>query len=336
LSENVDLDTLASQTNGFVGADLAALSRESALEAIKSTYKGDDVTVDDVLNGEYDEDVEVTMNEINMAMSRVDPSALRSMSAKTPSKDYSDVGGLINEKQRMEEIVSWPLERSELFNKTNTDTPAGVLLKGPEGVGKTLLAEATSGEFDVKFTRINGAEIFQKYVGESEEKIQDIFKIAEKASPVIIFFEQLDAIAGIQRDSSGSQERVISQLIAEIDAIQNNPTITVIGETNDTDNIDPRLLRSGRFEEEVHIEPPDETERNKILDVLTEDKPLDEDVSIEELASNEKMQGLTGGEIETVVRNASLKSIRESAKNSESNDILISEEHFNHAISRLE
>lgn len=345
LGEDVDLDALAGQTNGFVGADLAALAREAALEAIKNTYEGDNVTVEEVLEGRVEGDVTVTMNEINRAMSRVDPSALRSMSAKTPSIKYDDVGGLEQEKQRMEEIVSWPLERTKLFNETNTDTPAGVLVEGPEGVGKTMLAEATAGEFDINFTRVNGASIFQKYVGESEEQVQDLFKTAEKASPVIIFFEQLDAVAGVNADMSGAQERVISQLLVELDAIRNDPTITVIGETTDSDNIDPRLLQAGRFEETLEISEPDGRTRRKILEVLTEDKPLADDISLGEVVApdgdNDPMEEATGGDLEAIVRNASLKSIREHAKEHGSDadetagEIEITQEHFEEAKERV-
>lgn len=344
LSDDVDIKALASQTNGFVGADLAALARESSLEAIRNTYEGDDVDVEDVLAGHDESDVIVTMSEINRAMSRVDPSALRSMSANTPSVNYDDIGGMEKEKQQMQEIVSWPLERTELFNKTNTDTPAGVLVKGSEGVGKTLLAEATAGEYDINFSRVNGASIFQKYVGESEEKLQDLFKTAEKASPVIIFFEQLDAIAGVNADMSGAQERVISQLLAELDAIRNDPTITVIGETTDETNIDPRLLQAGRFEETIHIDDPDGRTRREIIEVLTEDKPLSDDLSLGEIVAaedNEPMSNATGGDLESIVRNASLKAIREHAMEegedaSESaEEITINKEHFDAAIERV-
>lgn len=263
------------------------------------------------------------------------------MSANTPSVTFEDVGGLNKEKQRMEEIVAWPIERTKLFNETNTSSPAGVLVEGPEGVGKTLLSEATAGEYDVNFTRVNGASIFQKYVGESEEKIQDLFKTAEKASPVIVFFEQLDAVAGLNSDMSGAQERVISQLLVELDAISNDPTMTVIGETTDSDNIDPRLLQAGRFEETMEIDVPDGRTRREILEVLTEDKPLSENLSIGEIAANEELEGATGGDLEAIVRNASLKSIREHAKehgdNADENtdEIVITEEHFEDAKNRV-
>jgi transitional endoplasmic reticulum ATPase len=344
LAEDVDIESLASQTNGFVGADLAALARESALEAIRSTYESNDVSVEDVLQGHDETEVTVTMSEINRAMGRVDPSALRSMSANTPTEDFDDIGGLEKEKQRMQEIVSWPLERTELFSKTNTDTPAGVLIKGPEGVGKTLLSEATAGEYDINFTRVNGASIFQKYVGESEEKLQDLFKTAEKASPVIIFFEQLDAVAGLSADMSGAQERVISQLLSELDAIRNDPTITVIGETTESGNIDPRLLQAGRLEETIEIDRPDGSTRREILEVLVEDKPLSDDVSLGEIVSakdDEPMAESTGGDLESIVRNASLKAIREhSVKKGQdatdkADEIEINQKHFEDAIERV-
>jgi len=341
LDDDVDIEALASQTNGFVGADLAALSREAALDAIQNSFEGEDITVEDVLEGEVS-DISVTMEQFNRAMSRVEPTALRSMSANTPSITYDDVGGLDNEKQQMEEIVAWPMKRSKLFNQTNTDSPAGVIIHGPDGVGKTLLANATAGEFDINITRVNGASIFQKYVGESEEQIEDLFDTAEQASPVIIFFEQLDAIASMNMDSSGTQERVISQLLMELDAIRNDPTITVIGETTNVDNIDPRLLQSGRFEEQMEIELPDGQTRREILEVLTEDKPLSEDFVIGNIIGTmDKYEVVTGGNIESIVRNASLKAIRTHAKDfgedadKYAEDIRITEEHFEDAIERV-
>lgn len=342
LGDNVDLDALASQTNGFVGADLAALSREAALKAIQNTFDGDNITVEDVLNGEV-QDVEVTMEEFNHAMSRVEPTALRSISANTPSTTFDNVGGLDDEKLRMEEIVAWPLKKSELFNATNTDSPAGVIIHGDDGVGKTLLAKSTAGEFDINFTRVNGASIFQKYVGESEEQIEELFQTAEQAAPVIIFFEQLDAIAGMGADMSGTQERVISQLLVELDAIRSDPTITVIGETNDINNIDPRLLQSGRFEEEFEITSPDTgAERREIMEVLIQDKPLGESVSIGEIIGlMDSYDDVTGGDIESIIRNASLKAIREHAKEEgeescdSADEIRIERKHFENAIKRV-
>jgi len=341
LDEDVDIDALAAQTNGFVGADLAALSREAALDAIQDSFTGDDITIEDVLNGNVEE-VKVTMEQFNHAMSRVEPTALRSMSTKTPSVTFDNVGGLESEKQQMEEIVAWPLKRSKLFNATNTDSPAGVIIHGEDGVGKTLLSKATAGEFDINFTVVNSASIFQKYVGESEEQIEDLFDTAEQASPVIIFFEQLDSIAGLNSDTSGTQERVISQLLTELDNIRNDPTMTVIGETKDIDNIDSRLLQSGRFEEEIHIDYPDVNELLEIFQVMVQDKPISEDIKIENLVSliNEK-GSVTGGDVESIIRNASLKSIREHAKehgakaDEKAEEIIITEEHFKYGIERV-
>ncbi len=341
LSKNVDIDALASQTNGFVGADLAALCREAALDAIQNSFDGENITVEDVLDGEVEE-ISVTMEQFNHAMSRVEPTALRSMSAKTPSIDYNDVGGLDNEKQQMEEIVAWPMKHSALFNVTNTYSPAGVIIHGEDGVGKTLLANATAGEFDINITRVNGASIFQKYVGDSEEQIEELFNTAKKASPVIIFFEQLDAIAGMNMDNSGTQERVISQLISELDTIRNDPTITVIGETTNIDNIDPRLLQSGRFEEQIKVELPDGKTRREILEVLTKNKPLSDDFVIGKIIGQlDEYDYITGGHIESIVRNASLKAIRSHANefgtesDAQAENIQITEEHFENAIERV-
>jgi len=341
LSDDVDIDALAAQTNGFVGADLAALSREAALDSIQNSFDGDNITVEDVLDGEV-KDISVTMEQFNHAMSCVEPTALRSMSTNTPSINFDDVGGLEDEKLQMEEIVAWPIKRSKLFNQTNTDSPAGVIIHGENGVGKTLLAKVTAGEFDINFTRVNGASIFQKYVGESEEQIEDLFNKAEQASPVIIFFEQLDAIAGMGMDSSGTQERVISQLLVELDAIRNDPTITVIGETTNVDNIDSRLLQSGRFEEQMEIGLPDGKTRREIMEVLLRDKPIADDIQLGNIiGSMDEYNTVTGGNLESIVRNASLQAIREHAKEHGDNadekaeEITITKKHFDRAINRV-
>ncbi len=337
LSEDVSLTALAEQTTGFVGADLAALSREAALKSIQNSFDGENITVDDIINGKV-EDIKVTMEEFNHAMSNVDPSALRSLATNTPTVTYDDVGGLDTVKRRMEEIVAWPLNRPKLFNETNTSSPSGVLLHGPEGVGKTLIAKSTGGEFDVNFTRVNSSSIFQKYVGESEDQVKDIFQKAERASPVIIFFEQLDAIAGYNSDNSGAQERVISQLLIELDRIQNDPTITVIGEVNDADSIDSRLTQSGRIDELIEIPEPDGKTRRKIFEKIVSKKKLDEDISIGEIVSQLDDKSASGSDIESIVRNASLKSIREHTKKygdeSESNaeEIVLTQNHFEEAI----
>lgn len=341
LADDVDINALASQTNGFVGADLAALSREAALNSIQNSFDGDDTTVEDVLEGEV-EQIDVTMEQFNHAMGSVEPTALRSMSTKTPSITFDDVGGLDDEKQQMEEIVAWPIKRSKLFNETNTNSPAGVIIHGDNGVGKTLLSKATAGEFDINFTQVNGASIFQKYVGESEEQIENLFSKAEQASPVIIFFEQLDAIAGMNVDSSGTQERIISQLLVELDAIRNDPTMTVIGETTNVDNIDSRLLQSGRFEEQIKISYPDKKTLKEIMKVLTQDKPISNDIQLEKVMDSiNEYDNVTGGDIESIVRNASLQSIRDHAEeygdsaDEKSEDININEIHFKNAINRV-
>lgn len=330
LDEDVNIETIAEQTNGFVGADLEALSREAALEAIRSTYNKEECSVDDVLEGKVDqEDIKISMNEINKAMGKVEPSALRSLSATTPTLTFDDIGGYKDEKEFMEEIIHWPMEKSQLFMETNTNTPSGVVIEGDEGVGKTSLVKASAGEFGINLTRVNIASIYNKHVGESEENIQELFKKAEKASPVIIFFEQLDAIAGLGQMDTSAKENVISQLLQEIDRVKNDPTITIIGETTDKSNIDPRLLQSGRLEETIKMSVPSMEEKLEIFNILTRDKPVSEDISEDRIKLF--LENKTGGEIERLIRNASLKAIRRHSRQN-TDTIKITEQDFKDAV----
>lgn len=335
MSGDVDLPTLAGQTSGFVGADLAALSREAALGSLQDAiFDGTEIVNRETVADE----LEVSMPAFNSAMTKIEPSALRQVAATQPTVTYDDVGGLEEQKQRLLEIVEWPLKYTQLFSETNTDAPTGVLIHGDEGTGKTLLARAVAGETDINFLKVSGSEIFDKYVGESEERITELFDTAEQASPAVVFFDQLEAIArNDTMSSSDTSERVVSQILTELDAIRNDPNIAVFAATHDINSIQERLVSA--FEETIELPHPQKSAREEILTIQLDGKPLDEEVETSWLV--EQTDGYTGKEIEDIVREASLLAIREFTQehgpekaNEQAEDIVIRRRNFEKSLNK--
>jgi transitional endoplasmic reticulum ATPase len=292
LGADVDLDGLAARTHGFVGADLDTLVTEAAMHALRRD-EGDDT---------------VEWGDLTAALTAVDPSAMREYVAEAPTVTFADVGGLDEAKERLEAAVSWPLEYAPLFDATATEPPTGVLLHGPPGTGKTLLARAVAGESGVNFIHVEGPELLDRYVGESEEAVREVFQRARQTAPSIIFFDEVDAIAGRRGGESEVVERVVSQLLAELDGNSANPDVVALAATNRRDDLDPALLRPGRLEEHVHVPHPDAAARREILAVHAEGKPLAGDVDLDALAS--QTAGASGAELAAVLRRASLRAIR--------------------------
>ena len=321
LAEDVDLNRLAERTHGFVGADLKALSTEAAMAALRRR--------------EDEPELEVSGGDFEVAMAAVDPSAMREYVAETPETTFADVGGLEEPKQTLIEAVEWPLEYAPLFEVTATDPPSGILLYGPPGTGKTLLARALAGETDVNFIHVAGPELLDRYVGESEKSVREVFDRARQAAPAIVFFDEIDAIArerGAAGDS-GVTERVVSQLLTELDGLTENPNLVVLAATNRRDVLDPALLRPGRFESHVEVPDPDTEARRAILGVHARDKPLADDVDLDELAAD--CEGYSGAGLEALVREASMRAIREFAADigpeeaaDRASEIVIGSEHF--------
>jgi transitional endoplasmic reticulum ATPase len=295
LAEDVDLDRLAGRTHGFVGADLGSLVTEAAMTALRRTRAEPVVTAED----------------FEAALAAVDPSAMREYVAEKPTVDFDDVGGLEAAKRKLEEAVMWPLSYAELFAATNTEPPSGVLLYGPPGTGKTLLAKALAGESGVNFIRVAGPELLDKYVGETEKAVREVFERARQASPAIVFFDEIDAIATARGQGNEATERVVSQLLTELDGNVDDPNVVVVAATNRKEALDPALLRPGRLEEHVPVPEPGENERRAILAVHTGDKPLADDVDLDELAA--ETSGYSGADLESLVRAASMRAIREFA-----------------------
>jgi len=323
LHEDVDLDRIAAQTHGFVGADLASLTTEAAMAALRADRDDGDVHQDD----------------FESALATVDPSAMREYVAESPTATFDDVGGLSEVKQTLTEAIEWPLSYGELFTVTNTDPPSGILLYGPPGTGKTLLARAVAGESDVNFIHVAGPEIMDRYVGESEEAVRELFERARQTAPSIIFLDEIDAIASHRGQGNEVTERVVSQLLAELDGITENPNLVVLAATNRRDMIDDALLRPGRLEQHVEVPNPDRTAREEILAVHTTGKPLASDIDIGDLA--EETDGFSGAELEAVVREASMLAIREVASaygpeeaTENADEVTITLAHFSEALER--
>jgi transitional endoplasmic reticulum ATPase len=238
---------------------------------------------------------------------------MREYVAETPDTTFADVGGLDEAKQTLTEAIEWPLAYGPLFEATATEPPSGVLLYGPPGTGKTLLARALAGESDVNFIHVAGPELLDRYVGESEKSVREVFDRARQAAPAIIFFDEIDAIAR-ERGAGGDSdvtERVVSQLLTELDGLAENPNLVVLAATNRRDVLDPALLRPGRFESHVEVPEPDEEARRAILGVYGRGKPLAEEVDLDALAAG--TDGYSGAGLEALIREASMRAIREFA-----------------------
>ncbi len=320
LAEDVNVDRIAARTHGFVGADLKALVTEAAMVALRRVR-------------EDDAPVEVTRSDLEAGLATTEPSAMREFVAETPETDFDDVGGLEEAKKTLREAIEWPLSHPELFEKTNTAAPSGILLYGPPGTGKTLLARAVASEGEVNFIHVAGPELIDKYVGESEKAVREVFERARQAAPSIVFFDEIDAIATERQGEDDATERVVSQLLSELDGLADNPNLVVLAATNRRETLDPALLRPGRLETHVEVPNPDRTARQEILRIHTEGKPLAEEVDLDVLAS--EIVGATGAELESIARKASMRAIREAvsehgaAEASEQADkIEIRPEHF--------
>ena len=311
LAEDVDLDYLADVTHGFVGADLAALCKEAAMRALRRVLPSIDLEAEEIPKEVLD-NLKVTMDDFKEALKDVEPSAMREVLVEVPNVKWEDIGGLEEVKQELREAVEWPLKAKEVFEKIGVRPPKGVLLFGPPGTGKTLLAKAVANESGANFISVKGPEIFSKWVGESEKAIREIFRKARQSAPCIIFFDEIDAIAPKRgRDlSSAVTDKVVNQLLTELDGMEEPKDVVVIAATNRPDIIDPALLRPGRLDRVILVPVPDEKARLDIFKIHTRGMNLAEDVSLEELAK--KTEGYTGADIEALCREAAMLAVRES------------------------
>lgn len=310
LAEDVNLMAYAENTHGMVGADLHAFSREAAMRTLRRFLPEIDLDAE-VIPAEILDRMEVTNDDFEEARKEIQPSALREVFVEIPKVTYADIGGLDDVIMELRETVEWPIKNPGAFTRIGITPPSGVLLYGPPGTGKTLLAKAVANESEANFISIKGPELLSKWVGESEKAIREIFRKARLASPTVIFFDEIDSIAsrrGMNSDSSVT-ERVISQLLTEIDGLEKLQNVVVLAGTNRPDIVDPALLRPGRFDRIVYVKPPAYEGRKDILDIYTKRMPLGEDVKLEEIAK--LLDGFVGSDIEALCREAGIQALRE-------------------------
>jgi len=312
LSEDVKIEDYADSTHGFVGADIALLVKEAAMHALRKILPK--IDLDQEIPAELLEDLKVTGADFDEARKHVEPSAMREVLVEVPDVTWDDVGGLDDVKQELKEAVEWPLKFPMVFEKLQTKPPKGILLFGPPGTGKTLLAKAVANESECNFISVKGPELLSKWVGESEKGVREIFRKARQAAPSIIFFDEVDSLVpkrGAYMGSSHVTESVVSQILTELDGLEELKNVTVIGATNRPDMLDPALMRPGRMERHIYVPPPDAESRKKIFSVYLKDAGalLTEDVSIDDLIG--ETEHYVGADIEALVREAKLAAMRE-------------------------
>ncbi|AHF80684.1 CDC48 family AAA ATPase [Thermococcus paralvinellae] len=308
------LEELADKTHGFVGADLAALAREAAMAALRRLIKEGKIDFEaEHIPKEVLEELKVTKRDFYEALKMIEPSALREVLLEIPNVRWEDIGGLEEVKEALREAVEWPLKYPEAFQALGINPPKGILLYGPPGTGKTLLAKAVATESEANFIGIRGPEVLSKWVGESEKNIREIFRKARQAAPTVIFIDEIDAIAPRRgTDVNRVTDRLINQLLTEMDGIEENSGVVVIAATNRPDILDPALLRPGRFDRLILVPAPDEKARYEIFKVHTRKMPLAEDVDLKELAK--RTDGYTGADIAAVCREAAMNAMRRALK----------------------
>lgn len=311
LDKDVNLEKLADISHGFVGADLQALSKEAAMRALRKVLPEIDLSSESI-PADTLKKIIVNMQDFMDVIKEMEPSAMREVFVEIPNVKWEDIGGLPSIKQELQEAVEWPLKYQGVFTYADATPPKGILLYGPPGTGKTLMAKAAANESEANFISIKGPELLSKWVGESEKGVREVFRKARQAAPCIIFFDELDAIApsrGADFGDSHVTERVISQLLTELDGLEILTNVIVIGATNRPDIIDLALLRPGRFDRLLYVPPPDRDSRIEIIKIHTTKKPLAEDVKVEELADH--TDSYTGADIASLSSAAVMLALRE-------------------------
>jgi transitional endoplasmic reticulum ATPase len=312
LAKDVNLEKLADISHGFVGADLQALSKEAGIRALRRILPEIDLSSQSI-PVETLRKIIVTMKDFIEVINEMEPSAMREVFVEVPDVKWDDIGGLLSIKQELQEAVEWPLKYQGVFKYADASPPKGILLYGPPGTGKTLIAKAAANESEANFISIKGPELLSKWVGESEKGVREVFRKARQAAPCIIFFDEVDAIAprrggGLGGDSHVT-ERLISQLLTELDGLEILTNVVVIAATNRPDIIDPALLRPGRFDRLLYVPPPDKDSRLQIIKIHTKKKPLAENISMDQLASG--TEGYTGADIASLSSAAVMLALRE-------------------------
>jgi transitional endoplasmic reticulum ATPase len=323
LSDDIDLNEFAERTYGFVGADIAAVTREAAMNALRRILP--EINLDETtIPKEVLDRLVVQKEDFEAALREVQPSAMREILVEIPNVRWEDIGGLEEVKQLLEEAVEWPLRNADSFRRLGIDAPKGILLYGPPGTGKTMLAKAVANESDANFISVKGSALLSKWYGESEKRVEEIFRKARQVAPSIIFLDELDALVPIRGGAVGEPhvtERIVNQLLSEMDGLEELRGVVVIGATNRPDIIDPALLRPGRFDELIMVPVPGLESRRKIFQVHLQNIPLTEDVDIDEMVK--LTEQYTGADIAAVVRKAGRLALREDMQTE-----VVSQKHF--------
>src|SRR5881296_2371877 len=339
LTEDVNIESIAKVTHGFVGADLEALSKEAAMRSLRRILPEINMEQSKI-PAETLNKIKVTNNDFQEALRDIQPSAMREVVVQRPNIHWDDIGGLQGVKEELAEAIEWPLKHADLFLEADVKSPKGILLYGPPGTGKTMIAKAVATTSEANFISVKGPELLSKWVGESEKGVREIFRKARQAAPCIVFFDELDAVAPRRGGSDGDShvtERVISQMLTEMDGLEDLKGVVVIGATNRPDMIDEALLRPGRFDRLLEVPVPDREARMQIFQIHTRNKPLDRSVSLDKLV--EMTDGYTGTDVAALVNAAAMSAIKQhidSGKKSNTKEKLkISMTHFEAAMQKV-
>jgi transitional endoplasmic reticulum ATPase len=337
--KKVDLDKIAAVTHGFVGADLEALTKEAAMNVLRRNLQK--IKLDDEsIPQEVLEKLRVVHNDFLEALKIVRPSAMREVLVETPNVGWEDVGGLDSIRVELKEAVEWPLKYPESFTRMGIRPSKGVLLYGPPGTGKTLLAKAVAKESEANFIQVKGPSLLSMWVGKSEEGVRKIFERARQVAPCIVFFDEIDSLAGKRGQESGTRvtERVLNQILAEMDGLENLKDILIIAATNRPDMLDSAILRPGRFDRILLVNAPEEEGRLNILKIHTKNMPLG--TSKKNFKEDEKTKflfeyakktvGYTGADLEALVREAAMLALRESLEAKQ-----VTKKHFDEALKKV-
>jgi transitional endoplasmic reticulum ATPase len=330
LLKSVSLDKLAATTHGFVGADLASLAKEAAMNVLRRILPKIEIKDDEEIPQEVLEQLKIGEKDFQEALKVVRPSAMREVLVETPDIGWEDVGGLDYVKQELKEAVEWPLQNPEAFKRIGIRPPRGILLYGPPGTGKTLLAKAVAKESEANFIQVKGPSLLSMWVGKSEEGVRKIFERARQVSPCVIFFDEIDSLASRRGMDTGTKvtERVLNQILAEMDGLEDLKDITVIGATNRPDMLDTAILRPGRFDRILLVTSPNKQGRLQVLKIHTKKMPLSKDIELDNLA--EQTEGYVGADLENLVREAAMIALRENI-----NIKQVSKKHFDEAMKKV-
>jgi transitional endoplasmic reticulum ATPase len=347
LAEDVKIEEFANSTHGFVGADISLLVKEAAMHALRKVIP--QIKIDEDIPNEVLDDLKVTNDDFAEARKHVEPSAMREVLVEVPDITWNQVGGLEDVKQELKEAVEWPIKYPDVFERLHTKAPKGILLFGPPGTGKTLLAKAVANESECNFIAVKGPELLSKWVGESEKGVREIFRKARQASPSIIFFDEIDALVpkrGTYAGSSHVTESVVSQILTELDGMEELKNVTILAATNRPDMLDDALLRPGRLERHIYVPAPDEESRKKIFDVYLGGETgniLAKDVDVDALVK--KTGGYVGADIEALIREAKMAAMRdfivemggrsEQERKDAIKNVMLTKAHFDAAVSKV-